>query len=557
MAVINGNHGNIQVNPTKGSSALLLFLRSGTDACRDLHIADWFDLCRELKRHGLLSVSADELARKSPSPVARKLATYTKGHRQRMAKRLHALNAFADEAERQSLHFIVIKGMALSSVLYGDAFARQSGDIDILVAADDVLKADYVARTSGWLQPGEAFRARRMLDAGTLDAAALERMHAPYALRSNEILPHVTNYYFAHDDGQIDSLEIHDRFHCLAAEAARDLLWDVRKIELGGRRYLTCSDAATLMISALSMHEDVETVRANTSTRSTMGLKACFDVHRWLSRMQDSGGDELRCARNLLQRFGVAHVIGTILGDVCEIFPDDRQAAACVGGPCPSVWEMPYLERIADVDACAHNGVKVLGQSLVRFASTDAAMGYRVDACENWKALDAPGQKHSTSVLARVTSTDGGVCVRWEIPSALDFMKDRIVLQAIMLRVCDDGASVGVRANVFCENGVWQARLQVMGSDTIDGHANKMPRGELVPVKMECVESDALRIGMSIPRPQMTGQAPQGIPLVLLSAWEQLYGQLHRRFAGEDFAFVAEDIMRLTVGDGKRKERGV
>ena len=350
-------------------------IEGGSGSLLRFPIGQWVALCRRLTELGVLGCLAGELAEVAPAPVVRLISEWNLQRRKHAIRREELLAAFAREARRHDLHFIVLKGMALSATVYGDPLARQSGDIDVLVEADDIPKADYVARRCGWKQPGEARLARPLHDAGTLTAGVLEEMQAPYALRSNAILPHFTNYYFAHPDGGAESLEVHDRFHGMDACSASNLLWSAQDVELGGEKLLTCSDELGLVVSLLSLHEDAEKARANTSARPAMGFKACYDAHRQIGRLSEAGGlgDVLDASRSL----GVLSMVEESLSDVADAFPMDVAVIDSSFSRRPSVWKMPYIDRVENPDLRAVDGTKLLGE-LMRDAAPDLRTPHRI-----------------------------------------------------------------------------------------------------------------------------------------------------------------------------------
>lgn len=550
-----GAEGKSRHDGERQIEILLAFLREEDGSLKGLHISEWFALCRQLKEHGLLAVSTPRLRRFAPRIVAKKVDAWDAHHRARMAQRASALAAFDGEARRQSLHYLVIKGMALSKKVFGDELARQSGDIDILVDADDLPKADYVARATGWLQPGEARIARRLHDEGALDAEALERLASPYSLRSNGFLPHMTNYYLIQPDGAVDTLEIHDRFHCLSADQVRSLLWDADTVELCGNGYFTCSEEAAFVLSALSLHEDAETARANTSTRGTMGLKACVDLHRQLSALSDEGAQRVQ---KMIENLGVRREVMAVLGDVVEVFPSDRNASEKLGTAIPSAWSMSYLERLLNPRKRAENGTARSAYALERLSRSKEARAFP-SAAAGWRALPATGGVGEArfSFLCRpdvgMESGSGSLCLAWRLPPEFVGAVDDLVFQAVVF--CSSASdraqgaasgtggrggtdagpcAISLRVNVFRGEGTWEARVQSLAPDSIDGHANKLPRGDAASAWSRRKDDGSLIVATKIDVPDAA--------LVLAGVYEHLYGQLYRRCAGWD---IVEEVDRL------------
>lgn len=488
-------------------------------------IREWVEFCGHMKMLGVLGCMAHMLAAKASAPVARMLQEWDVRRRKQAVHRSDLLAHFACEAKRNDLHFVVLKGMGLSAAVYGDPYARQSGDVDVLVAADDIPKADYVARKCGWMQPGEARLARPLHDSGELDAEALERLQAPYALRSNVILPHFTNYYFALPGGGAESLEVHDRFHGMDAETAANLLWSAREVVIGGEPMLTCSDEAALAVTLLSLHEDAETARANTSARSTMGFKACYDAHRQLGMLARDG--RLVEASDTIERLGVRDMAETALGDVLEAFPCDEPLLEGALSGRPSVWGMPYLERLGSPGERAESGTLTVARLVRSFGTHGAEPG----SPARWRGLRSAAGALNTGVSFRVAGGNAGVTVEWSLPHWAAPELERLVFQAVAIADDDDG-DVGWRINAFVDSGEWRATVSPIAPGAVDGHANRISRGDAAP----CEYREAGRV---VSARVWELSSPSGCR-VYGSVWERVYGQLHRRIAGDDFADVVE-----------------
>lgn len=476
-----------------------------------LSVGQWVDLCGRLKALGILGCLAGELVEVVPAPVGRLVSEWDSQRRRDVARRAELLAGFAREARRNDLHFVVLKGMALSATVYGDPLARQSGDIDVLVDADDIPKADFVARRCGWMQPGEARLARPLHDARKLTADVLEEMQTPYALRSNVILPHFTNYYFAYPDGSAESLEVHDRFHGMDAHYASNLLWCVQDVELGGYKLLTCSDELGLIVSLLSLHEDAETARANTSTRSTMGFKACYDAHRQIRKLSEAGklGGVASASRSL----GVLPMVEASLSDVAEAFAEDATEIDSCFSRRLSVWEMPYLDRIENPEIRAERGTMMLGK-LMRGTESDLHASLCVG--ERYP-LSSVGGSLATGFEFEIHEEGDTVKVAWIVPEWMKDQMERTVLQCVAIDA-GEGLRIGWRVNAFLEDGSWRAMAQPVGPGTVDGHANRASRGQ----EAECASYDiGSEIAVTVTLPKLLDL---GNYQLYASAWERLFG---------------------------------
>lgn len=163
----------------------IAFLRNDMSFLKVYSKEDWLSFLLCLNKNGLLTRHIKNLIPIAPPFIKKALKKSWASHIDEMERRVEALEAFASMARILDLRFAIIRGMSSSVRLYGNAFCRSSNDIDILIAPDDIAKADYVAREAGWIQPGEAFKIRGSLAKGAIELELLKNSSAPFSLRSN------------------------------------------------------------------------------------------------------------------------------------------------------------------------------------------------------------------------------------------------------------------------------------------------------------------------------------------------------------------------------------
>jgi hypothetical protein len=66
--------------------------------------------------------------------------------------RMHELDRILKLAEQNNIEVILLKGPALAEIVYNDIFARQFGDIDLLVKEADMEKMYYLLNDIGFVQ---------------------------------------------------------------------------------------------------------------------------------------------------------------------------------------------------------------------------------------------------------------------------------------------------------------------------------------------------------------------------------------------------------------------
>ena len=532
-------------NPDIGM--VLAFLsRDDSFKSENLCVQDWLSLCVSLKSVGLLGVSCCRLLGCSPAPVRRILANWNFQHRADLRRRVESLSGFADVARREHLHFVLIKGMALSSILYADPFVRQSGDVDILVASDDIPKADYVARKTGWYQPGEARLVRNLQDGRSLYSESLKTLQIAYPIRSNSFLPHVTNYYFPYDNGVCESLEVHDRFHALDSRTVEALIRNPRPVEISGIQFFTVSDEAAFVLSALSLYEDSLTIRASCSNHSSLGLKTAFDLYSFVCRSEESLSFDLGSAISLASDLGVLGKIDSSLCQVADIFNTAKRFIYPRYSSCNSVWAGSYLNRLMNPETRVSNVFDLIKRAFADDAlsrGSHLALGVESGIWINLQAADSSLPSPFDVCADYRTRSLERISLR--IPAYLSELVDDLTFQVVVINSSDDIPSLGKRVNVFVDEGSWVGFSEDMTFNRVDGHASHVKRGD-----PKCVNAfskgDCIEVNLSIDI-DFTENS-HGLPLVFVSVWKRIYGELFRIVAGRDPIDVMSGVLDRIYG---------
>lgn len=116
-----------------------------TEALRRLRLteADWICLPDAAERHGVASwtTAALEDLPEAPAGVREALASARRASALRALRGTSELLQIAQAMEQRGIEAVALKGPAFSQWLYGDAGIRSFGDLDLLVAADDLSPA--------------------------------------------------------------------------------------------------------------------------------------------------------------------------------------------------------------------------------------------------------------------------------------------------------------------------------------------------------------------------------------------------------------------------------
>ena len=123
------------------------------DAAADARAVDWNLFAAHVDRHRVAPflvhrLSAEAKAR-LPAPVARQLLEAGLVTMQRARVRTETLVRLARCLDAAAIPVTSVKGPVLAQRLYGAPGARHAGDLDLLVHADDVTRADQALRAAG------------------------------------------------------------------------------------------------------------------------------------------------------------------------------------------------------------------------------------------------------------------------------------------------------------------------------------------------------------------------------------------------------------------------
>jgi hypothetical protein len=114
----------------------------------------WTDYLRLVDRHRTPALSWAALKRVAglavPEPIASVLRKRSDACRLQAIIRLQLLASVLETLNQAGIPVMPLKGPLLSLEMYGDAGFRQSKDLDVLVAHEDVVKTQECLETLGW-----------------------------------------------------------------------------------------------------------------------------------------------------------------------------------------------------------------------------------------------------------------------------------------------------------------------------------------------------------------------------------------------------------------------
>ncbi len=512
----------------------LALLHCADTELSSFNIHQWMSFCKWLAHNGLLICNIPALSKNAPIPITRQLNEAETIHNKTMHRRVDALKHFASAAREEHLCFELIKGMALSIELFGKPFARQSGDIDILVHPDDVPKADYLLRRCGWCQPGEAYRIRRLSRSGKSVCKALEEFRSPYPLRSNPFLPHVTSYFFVHSNGQVDVLELHDRFHGLSSSQCFALLVNSNVLNICDMPLMVPSRTYQAMLSIMSLYEDAESVRACTSGNAANILKGCVDIAIWLETLTD---DETYELAELISKFCIEDAAGLALKDCLSVFPETILSKPLLDLPQTSGWNASLIDKACAPRSSAASCIADILETTLKNADTKLLdCVFRTNG--EWATLPVADSNIPSEFRFRETSGECPLFV-WYIPASFSKRLTDLALQVAVIGRNQSNLAQASVIDIAWHDGSWSTHAQQVDVGTFDVHAGLLQkeRGAGVSVMPSGDGGYKFEVHFSF-----EFQPLLAIPSIHL----RHYASLYRIYAGKTLVDIGEKLMGNT-----------
>lgn len=257
-------------------------------------------------------------------------------YRKRVSVYLESLGGFCDLAHENDLRFITFKGIPLSLSIYDNIYTRQANDIDILVSDDDLSKADFVARSAGFLQPADHVVSYENKD---------ELLYAPYPFKRRQHDIQVSPYYrFA--EGFSVKMEIHTglRFGN-GKEAAERLYWRTRLVTAENTPIETFDPEITFLILLANACDNSESIFSNQLPDKVI-LRDYVDLHYFLEKHKDK-----ICwanVKSVLIENNLTSIAAQAIGSLSELFEEDASLLKSKLSieDTPSIWEYSLLERV-------------------------------------------------------------------------------------------------------------------------------------------------------------------------------------------------------------------
>lgn len=449
---------NVMLN----TAAQLYRPRQGLQTYR---LNDWLEFVLWLDKVSILLPLVSVGAVFPFDPVAKVVRKKADQHKARQNLINNELERFARCAKNNQLRFISLKGSALSTILYGSPYARQSTDIDILVEANDCNKVGYVANQCGFKQPLEYYALR---DEGDLGKDFNSWLMAPFQIRRKQDSDSLSEYVKVIDSQPI-VIDVHDRLSRIGQPELRVFSWRTSCVSIGATKVNSLAGSALVAYLMLASYDDSEGYAPN-SKRGTLGLKLYYDL---LASLFSMGEACFKQAVEMLCGMGEIDKVAKVIANLIDIFPGQFGFLSSIGIGLPST---SYRNRFMNLStrksiALSEALVTLTGPQQCNAISEGEKREIRWDVCCN------------VAVSVRLTVKENLVHAVWTVPNAVLSDIACFVLQ-FRLSLCEPSSSTAeIRANMFLEDGEMLCDVATSPCFSRSGKGDKVCRG--VAAKVE------------------------------------------------------------------------
>lgn len=202
----------------------------------ELSSEDWkvlFDLARDLK---VTPLFANAVREHIPDSLRYLYTGSIQEQLRACASMRIALRKIESTSRQENLRFVLLKGMAISMLLYGDDGIRQAGDIDILVLTEDLARCDYAMRVVGFFQPDTSSSAKGKSRQVARFLQCRAGSSIPYFRKRQSSSDQLLPYY---DRESLCRIEVHDGYKFLSDSLVSEMFWSTISVRVGGVRFRT------------------------------------------------------------------------------------------------------------------------------------------------------------------------------------------------------------------------------------------------------------------------------------------------------------------------------
>lgn len=200
-----------------------------------------------LSEHRILQYAYDYLLQISNNQERKVLDEKQNEHKSKAHNSLNELVRFSKLAREEKVKFILVKGFGLSYLLYNNIYARYTNDIDILVEADDMIRADFILKKMGYIQPN------------TIDFSTKNYTELSYPIMRLKHTNHFFEYYNL-NLSPVTKFELHKRLYFINDLNINDFLWNFSSVDIGEVKVNILDLEYTFVFLVINAYQNTETL---------------------------------------------------------------------------------------------------------------------------------------------------------------------------------------------------------------------------------------------------------------------------------------------------------
>jgi hypothetical protein len=328
-------------------------------------------------------------------------------HLQRVENQIEVLQKISAVCAQENLRYVLLKGLALSHLVYGDFTTRQSGDMDIIVDAKDLTRCDYVMRSCGLYQPdwsiGQALQSRKISQ--FLQFQKRESLPYPSKRKAhdNQLAPYYSN------ERQL-KVEVHDGFAHIAPDYIRKMLWMTSVIDAGGKVRVLDKEH-TFLCLLVTAYENSETFYA--CIDNELNLRDYIDIHSYLHNqaLKPNWGK----IADLIERLDLKEIVSVVHANYQDVYGHREESLEFLAGEAAALpaYGSNFLDRVFSPEYCQHLAVQKLREKVRSLIASNDGYGLVQDGPAVWHIYENPlGLAISYGI-----SLDGeSIKLSWRIP---------------------------------------------------------------------------------------------------------------------------------------------
>lgn len=214
------------------------------------------------------------------------------------------LKNFAEEAKTEKLKFVLVKGLGIAKLIYGDIYARQASDLDILVEEDDMIRGDYILKKLGYKQPN------------IINFETKEYTELSYPIMR---LKHTNHYfeYYKMDDEIWNKIELHKKLYFISKEFIDDFLWNITQIDIDNLQINVLNLDYSFIMLVANTYENSE---ALFSLQGYCRVREYIDLFNFIEKWKSELNWNL--LKMLAKRYRLGKVFHKVFHNMSELYEE-------------------------------------------------------------------------------------------------------------------------------------------------------------------------------------------------------------------------------------------